>query len=79
LECSASPPGYLELWSTAQIQIGQIVVFMAGVEGDPWFALEWPLPDDLDLASLQVIRPIVYALLHALDLTLDEATGLTGG
>jgi hypothetical protein len=52
---------------------------MAGVEGDPWFALEWPLPDDLDLASLQVIRPIVYALLHALDLTLDEATGLTGG
>jgi hypothetical protein len=48
--------------------------FIEGVRFDPWFAIEPPLPDDLDLAALQEIRPVVYALLHALDFTLDEAT-----
>jgi hypothetical protein len=47
---------------------------------DPWNAMDFdvPLPDGLDLAALQSLRPIVYALLQALDLTLDEATGLIG-
>jgi hypothetical protein len=52
--------------------------FVEGVRFDPWFAIEQPLPDDLDLASLQEVRPVVYALLHALDFTLDEATPIVG-
>jgi hypothetical protein len=52
--------------------------FIEDVRVDPWFALELPLPDDLDLAALQEVRPRVYALLHALGFTVDEATPLIG-
>ncbi|MBV8356596.1 MAG: hypothetical protein JO189_01465 [Deltaproteobacteria bacterium] len=52
--------------------------FIEDVRVDPWFALELPLPDDLDLAVLQEVRPLVYALLHALDFILDEAIPLIG-
>jgi hypothetical protein len=52
--------------------------FIEDVRVDPWLALELPLPDDLDLAALQEVRPLVYALLHALHFTLDEATSLIG-
>jgi hypothetical protein len=52
--------------------------FIEGVKFDPWFVFQEPLPDDLDLAALQELRPVVYALLHALDFTLDEATELIG-
>ena len=52
--------------------------FIEGVRCDPWFVMEKPLPDDLDLAALQEIRPVVYALLHVLDFTLDEARRLSG-
>ena len=45
---------------------------------DPWFAIEQPLPDGLDLDALQELRPTVYALLHALDFTLDEAIPIIG-
>ena len=37
-----------------------------------------PLADSLDLAALQELRPTVYALLHALDFTLDEAIPIIG-
>jgi hypothetical protein len=52
--------------------------FIEDVRVDPWFALELPVPDDLELAALQEVRPLDYALLHALDFTLDEATPLIG-
>ena len=52
--------------------------FIEGVRFDPWFAIEQPLPDGLDLAALQELRPTVYALLHALDFTLDEAIPIIG-
>ena len=52
--------------------------FIEGVRFDPWFAIEQPLPDSLDLAALQELRPTVYALLHALDFTLDEAIPIIG-
>ena len=52
--------------------------FIEGVRFDPWFAIEQPLPDGLDLAALQELRPTVYALLHALDFTLDEAIPMIG-
>jgi hypothetical protein len=47
---------------------------------DPWDAidLDEPLPDGLDLAALQELRTAVYALLHVLDFTLDEATPIIG-
>ena len=52
--------------------------FLEGVWFDPWFAIEQPLPDGLDLAALQELRPTVYALLHALDFTHDEAIPIIG-
>lgn len=54
--------------------------FVEAVYYDPWDAmdLDLPLPDGLDLDALQSVRPVVYALLQALDLTLGEATGLIG-
>lgn len=33
--------------------------FIEGVRCDPWFVIEQSLPDDLDLAALQEIRPVV--------------------
>jgi hypothetical protein len=57
---------------------GAAQYFIEGVRYDPWFAIEQPLPDDLDLAALKEVRPVVYALLHSLDLTLDEATPMIG-
>jgi hypothetical protein len=45
---------------------------------DPWEVLELPLPDGLDRDQLQQVRMIVYAILHLLDLTLDEAIPLIG-
>ena len=53
--------------------------FIEGVRFDPWFAIEQALPDGLDLAGLQELRPTVYALLDALDLTLDEANNRAFG
>jgi hypothetical protein len=32
--------------------------FIEDVRVDPWLALELPLPDDLDLAALQEVRPL---------------------
>jgi hypothetical protein len=54
--------------------------FIEYVRIDPWDAidLDEPLPNDLDLAALQELRSVVYALLHALDFTLDEATPIIG-
>jgi hypothetical protein len=42
------------------------------------FVLEEPSPEDLDIAALQELRSVVYALLHAPDFTLDEAMPLIG-
>jgi hypothetical protein len=54
--------------------------FIEAVDLDPWNAMDidLPLPDGLDLAALQWVRPVVYALLQALDLPRDEAAGLIG-
>jgi hypothetical protein len=51
--------------------------FIEGVRYDPWLATEQPLPDGLDLAASQELRPTVYALLHALD-SFDEAIPVLG-
>ena len=47
---------------------------------DPWEAidLDEPLPDGLDLAALQELRAVVYALLHVLAFPLDEAAPIIG-
>ena len=54
--------------------------FIETLQDDPWFAIEHPLllpwPDDLD--ALAYFRAAVYALLHALDFTPDEALPLIG-
>lgn len=54
--------------------------FIKYVRIDPWEAidLDQPLPADLDPAALLQLRAIVYALLQALDFTLDEATPIIG-
>jgi hypothetical protein len=52
--------------------------FMAGVEGDPWLALELPLPDQLALADLRRTRAIVYAIIQALGGTLDDSLPFIG-
>jgi hypothetical protein len=36
------------------------------------------LPDGLDFTALQELRRTVYALLHTLDFTLDEAIPMIG-
>ena len=53
--------------------------FIKYVRIDPWEAidLDQPLPADHPAALLQ-LRAIVYALLQALDFTLDEATPIIG-
>jgi hypothetical protein len=52
--------------------------FMAGVEGDPWFVLEWPLPDNLDIDGLRRTRDIVYAIIQAVGGTLDDSLPFIG-
>jgi hypothetical protein len=49
-----------------------------GVGVDPWLAMEHPLPHDLHLAALQELHSIFYALLPALDFTVDAAAPLIG-
>jgi hypothetical protein len=46
--------------------------FKESLEVDPWFAIELPLPDSLDLDGLRHARDIVYAIIHALGGTLDD-------
>jgi hypothetical protein len=40
--------------------------FIEAVDLNPWNAMDFdlPLPDGLDLAALQWVRPVVYALLQ---------------
>ena len=42
------------------------------------FAIEQPLLDSLDFAALRKLRPVVYALLQALNFTLDDAAPIIG-
>ena len=37
--------------------------FIEGVKFDPWFVFQEPLPDDLDLAALQELRPVAAAFI----------------
>jgi hypothetical protein len=54
-------------------------LFMFEIECDPWAAITEPLPDSLyDLDSLTRLRPIVYAVIHALTWSLDDSLGLIG-
>jgi hypothetical protein len=52
--------------------------FMDCIDVDPWFAIELPLPDGLDLDGLRRARDIVYAIIHALGGTLDDGLPFVG-
>jgi hypothetical protein len=45
---------------------------------DPWFAIELPLPDELDLDGLRRTRDIVYAIIQAVGGTLDDSLPFIG-
>ena len=54
-------------------------LFMFEIEHDPWAAITEPLPESLnDLDALKRLRPIVYAVIHALAWSLDDSLGLIG-
>jgi hypothetical protein len=46
--------------------------FIAALIADPWFAIELPLPDNLDLDGLRQTRDVVYAIIYGLGGTLDD-------
>ena len=52
--------------------------FMDCIDVDPWFAIELPLPDGLDLDGLRRARDIVYAIIHALGGRLDDSLPFIG-
>ena len=45
---------------------------------DPWFAIELPLPDSLDIDDLRRVRDVVYAIIQALGGTLDDSLPFIG-
>jgi hypothetical protein len=45
---------------------------------DPWFAIELPLPDNLDIDELRRTRDIVYAIIQAVGGTLDDSLPFIG-
>ena len=52
--------------------------FFRDLSDDPWLAVELPLPAELDAEALRAVRAIVYAVIQAVDFTLDESTALIG-
>ena len=45
---------------------------------DPWFAIELPLPDGLDIDGLRRTRDVVYAIIQAVGGTLDDSLPFIG-
>jgi hypothetical protein len=46
--------------------------FLMWVSVDAWHAVDSPLPDGFDIDDLRDLRDTVYAIIHALDGTLDD-------
>jgi hypothetical protein len=60
------------------LPVDEATSFFRDLSDDPWLAVELPLPAELDAEALRAVRAIVYAVIHAVDFTLDESTALIG-
>ena len=60
------------------LDVDEAASFLDDLSYDPWLAVELPLPAELDPEALQAVRAIVYAVIQAVDFTLDELTALIG-
>ena len=52
--------------------------FLMRVAVDKWNAVDLLLPDGLDIDGLRCVRDTVYAIIHALDFTLDDSLPFIG-
>lgn len=52
--------------------------FLRRVAVDAWDAVDLPLPNGLDIDDLRFLRDTVYAIIHALDSTLDDSLPFIG-
>jgi hypothetical protein len=60
------------------LPVDQAASFLDDLSYDPWLAVELLLPAELDAEALRAVRAIVYAVIHAVDFTLEESTALIG-
>jgi len=60
------------------LPVDEAASFLRDLSDDPWLAVELQLPAELDAEALRAARAIVYAVIHAVDFTLDESTTLIG-
>ena len=60
------------------LAVDEAASFLDDLSYDPWLAVELPLPAELDAEALRAVRAIVYAVIQAVDFTLDESTALIG-
>ena len=60
------------------LDVDEAASFLDDLSYDPWLAVELPLPAELDAEALRAVRAIVYAVIQAVDFTLDELTALIG-
>jgi len=60
------------------LPVDEAASFLRDLSGDPWLAVELPLSAELDAQALRAARAIVYAVIHAVDFTLEESTALIG-
>ena len=57
------------------LDVDEAASFLDDLSYDPWLAVELPLPAELDPEALQAVRAIVYAVIQAVDFTLDRIDG----
>ena len=60
------------------LDVDEAASFLDDLSYDPWLAVELPLPAELDAEALRAVRAIVYAVIQAVDFTLDKSTALIG-
>ena len=60
------------------LAVDEAASFFRDLSDDPWLAVELPLPAELDAEALRAVRAIVYAVIQAVDFTLEESTALIG-
>ena len=52
--------------------------FCYALQGDPWAVLDFDLPLPADLDTLRHARDILYAIIHSVRCTLDDALPMIG-
>ena len=57
------------------LPVDEAASFLDDLSYEPWLAVELPLPGELDAEALRAVRAIVYAVIQAVDFTLDEFDG----